>query len=99
MAEEKSKLKSMQTAIRQKQGDLSQALQYTKVEDMENRIKELQKTEPQVDRQLQMLERIKSKQLHHLEVESIREEKSMEQVNVYKAQFADLNKQRRDNDK
>ena len=46
-----------------------------------------------------MLERIKNKQLHHLEVESIREEKSMEQVNVYKAQFADLNKQRRDNDK
>lgn len=61
MAEEKLKLKSMQSAIRQKQGDLSQALTYTKVQEMENRIKELQKTEPQVDRQLQMLERIKGK--------------------------------------
>lgn len=46
-----------------------------------------------------MLQRIKGKQLHHIEVENIREEKSMEQVNVYKAQFAELNKQRKDNDK
>jgi hypothetical protein len=43
MKDEKNKLKYMQTLVRDKQSELSAALQYSKVQDMENRILELKK--------------------------------------------------------
>jgi hypothetical protein len=39
--EEKIKVKNLSLAIREKQEELSQALQYTHVQDMENRLNEL----------------------------------------------------------
>jgi hypothetical protein len=41
MAKEKNKLKAMQEMVRQKQSDLSQALEYSKINEMENRLSEL----------------------------------------------------------
>ena len=41
MAKEKNKLKAMQEMVKTKQGDLSQALEYSKINDMENRLQEL----------------------------------------------------------
>ena len=43
MTEEKHKLKYLQESVKSKQADLGQALQYSKVQDMENRVRELQK--------------------------------------------------------
>ena len=57
---EKSKLKHLQVAVRQKREDLAHALAFTKVQDMENRIRELQLAEPELDKKLEMLERIKN---------------------------------------
>lgn len=67
MAEEKNKLKYLQESVKSKQLDLSQALQYSKVLDMENRVKELDNESAEVDRKLTMLERLKNKQLHCIE--------------------------------
>ncbi len=58
--EEKIKVKSLNLAIREKQEELSQALQFTHVQDMENRLNELLQMQVNIDKQLGMLERIKN---------------------------------------
>ena len=43
MHEEKNKLKAMQDMVKEKRNDLTQVLQFSKVQDMENRLFELKK--------------------------------------------------------
>jgi len=47
--------------VKSKQADLGQALLYSKVQDMENRVRELQKEQVDIDRKLHMLEKLKTK--------------------------------------
>lgn len=72
------KLRNLTAAIRAKQADLSQALAYTNVLQMENRVKELEKSEAGYTKQILMLDKIKNKQVKHLQNEETREEKNME---------------------
>lgn len=67
MAEEKNKLKTMQEMVKEKQNDLTQVLQFSKILEMENRLVELKKSSVETDKQLHMLEGIRKKQLHCIE--------------------------------
>ena len=67
MADEKNKLKYMQTLVREKQADLSSALQYSKVQDMENRLIELKRESLETEKKLSMLENLRKKQIHHID--------------------------------
>ena len=58
---------------------------------MENRIKQLQKEQIEIDRKLDMLERLKKKQLNCIDDQPAKDEKSMEQINQYKEQYRELN--------
>ena len=78
MAEEKNKLKYMQTLVREKQNDLSNALSFSKILEMENRIKELQKEQVETDRKLNMLEGLRKKQITTIEKQNDKEQKGME---------------------
>lgn len=73
MAEEKNKLKYMQTLVREKQNDLSNALSFSKILEMENRIKELQKEQVETDRKLNMLEGLRKKQITTIEKQNDKE--------------------------
>ena len=73
MAEEKNKLKYMQTLVRERQNDLSNALSFSKILDMENRIKELQKEQVETDRKLNMLEGLRKKQISTIEKQNDKE--------------------------
>ena len=64
MKDEKNKLKYMQTLVREKQSELSAALQYSKVQDMENRILELKKESMEQEKKMTMLESMRKKQIH-----------------------------------
>ena len=64
MKDEKNKLKYMQTLVREKQSELSAALQYSKVQDMENRILELKKESMEQEKKMTMLENMRKKQIH-----------------------------------
>ena len=98
MAQEKSKLKHVQGAVKAKREELSNALTFTKVADMENRIRQLEKEEPALVKQLAMLERIKTNQLSHIQQEAEKDDRDLEQVRAYKTQLADLNSLRRKNE-
>lgn len=63
MLEEKSKLKSIVLLVREKQNELSQVLQFSKVLEMENRVTELRSRQKDVHKQLDVLEAIKKKQI------------------------------------
>lgn len=73
MTEEKHKLKYLQESVKSKQADLGQALQYSKVQDMENRVRELQKEQVDIDRKLHMLEKLKTKQLDCIEGQQLKD--------------------------
>ena len=98
MAQEKSKLKHVQAAVKAKREELSNALTFTKVADMENRIRQLEREEPALVKQLAMLERIKNNQLSHIQQEAEKDDRDLEQVRAYKTQLADLNSLRRTNE-
>ena len=78
MAKEKNKLKAMQEMVKTKQGDLSQALEYSKINDMENRLQELKIAQVQTDKQLHMLEGLRKKQIHCIENHNKRDERDMQ---------------------
>lgn len=84
MTKEKNKLKYLQDCVKNKHADLSQALQYSKVQDIENRVKELEKEKIEQDRKLNMLEGLKGKQIRTIEKQHQKDEKSMEQINQFK---------------
>mmetsp|Transcript_36946 Transcript_36946/g.56580 ORF Transcript_36946/g.56580 Transcript_36946/m.56580 type:complete len:184 (+) Transcript_36946:713-1264(+) len=99
MTEEKNRLKYIRSLIREKQRELSTALHYSKVLDMENRLAELKKEQPTFERKLEMLEGLKSRQENVIERENKKEEKSMEQVNSYKNQLRELNMTKKANER
>jgi chromosome segregation ATPase len=61
MKDEKNKLKYMQNLVREKQTELGGALQYSKIQDMENRLLELKKEAFETDKKLLMLENLRKK--------------------------------------
>ena len=63
----------MQTLVRERQNDLSNALSFSKILDMENRIKELQKEQVETDRKLNMLEGLRKKQISTIEKQNDKE--------------------------
>ena len=65
-------------------------LSFSKIQDMENRLAELRRNQQQTDKQLNMLENIKKKQLHCIDDHNTKEASSMEQVNLYKDEFRKL---------
>jgi len=67
MREEKNKLRYMHELVREKQGELSSVIQYSKVQDMENRLVELKRESVETDRKLNMLEGIKKKQVRYID--------------------------------
>ena len=99
MTEEKNKLKAIQDMVKGKRSDLTQVLQFSKVQDMENRIVELKREQAEVNKHLGMLERIKKQQQGYIEDQTQKEEKGMEQVNVFKDQLREVQMQRKANDK
>ena len=78
MKDEKNKLKYMQTLVREKQSELSAALQYSKVQDMENRILELKKESMEQEKKMTMLESMRKKQIHCINDQNSKEQKSLE---------------------
>jgi chromosome segregation ATPase len=54
-------LKYMQNLVREKQTELGGALQYSKIQDMENRLLELKKEAFETDKKLLMLENLRKK--------------------------------------
>ena len=67
MVKEKNRLKYLSESVKNKREDLGQALQDSKVNEIENRIKELEKERFEIDRKLGMLEGLKSKQVRAIE--------------------------------
>ena len=67
MREEKNKLRYMHELVREKQAELSGVIQYSKIQDMENRLVELKKEAVETDRKLHMLEGIRKKQVSYID--------------------------------
>ena len=78
MREEKNKLKQMNQLVREKQNDLTQVLSFSKILEIENRIAELKKQDVEVEKNLNMLEHVKNKQVKHIERTEAKDEKSMQ---------------------
>ncbi len=78
MRDEKNKLKYMQTLVREKQSDLTSALQYSKVQEMENRLLELKRESLETEKKVSMLENLRKKQIHCIDHQHNKEQKSLE---------------------
>lgn len=77
--------------VKEKQNDLTTILQFSKVQEMENRINELRKNQLETDKHLNLLEGIKKKQVGAIDEHNEKDAKSMEHINQYKNEFKELN--------
>ena len=77
--------------VKEKQNELTTILQFSKVQEMENRINELRKNQLETDKHLNLLEGIKKKQVVAIDEHNEKDAKSMEHINQYKNEFKELN--------